>query len=123
MKSLKLYTITQRGYTISEGDKMVKFTAKLISIITVEEALNSEVSGTVRVRASHDNRELDSNQNVAILNIEGTTSYQAYFVDPDTDIEKIKVDLDKYGAVLNHNSEEIIKKYIERMNNEGCQGD
>ncbi|AVB76648.1 hypothetical protein MMJJ_12670 [Methanococcus maripaludis] len=123
MKSLKLYTITQRGYIVSEGDMMVKFTAKLISIITVEEALNSEVSGTVRVRASHDDRELDPNQNVAILNIEGTTSYQAYFVDPDTDIEKIKADLEKYGAVLNHNSEEIIKKYVERMNNEGCQGD
>ena len=123
MKSLKLYTITQRGYIVSEGDMMVKFTAKLISIITVEEALNSEVSGTVRVRASHDDRELDPNQNVAILNIEGTTSYQAYFVDPDTDIEKIKADLEKYGAVLNHNSEERIKKYVERMNNEGCQGD
>jgi hypothetical protein len=123
MKSLKLYTITQRGYIVSEGDMMVKFTAKLISIITVEEALNSEVSGTVRVRASYDDRELDPNQNVAILNIEGTTSYQAYFVDPDTNVEDIKADLEKYGAVLNHNSEEIIKKYVERMNNEGCQGD
>jgi len=123
MKSLKLYTITQRDYIIFEGDMMVKFTAKLISIITVEEALNSEVSGTVRVRASHDNRKLDPSQNVAILNIDGTTSYQAYFLDPDTDIEKIKADIEKYGAVLNHNSEVIIKKYIERMNNEGCQGD
>ncbi|WP_459201405.1 DUF749 family protein [Methanococcus sp. CF] len=102
---------------------MVKFTAKLISIIKVEEALNSEVSGTVRVRASYDDRELDPNQNVAILNIEGTTSYQAYFVDPDTNVEDIKADLEKYGALLNHNSEEIIKKYIERMNDEGCQGD
>ena len=56
--------------------------------MNVEEALKSQVAGTVRVRASYENRELDPNQTVAILNIHGTTSYQSYFIDPDTNIEK-----------------------------------
>jgi hypothetical protein len=102
---------------------VTKFTAKLITIINVEEALKSQVAGTVRVRASYENKDLKPNQTVAILNIHGTTSYQAYFLDLNTDITQIKEDLEKFGAVLNHDSEEIIKKYIARMNDEGCQGD
>jgi hypothetical protein len=123
MKSLKLYTITQKDYIVYRGDAVTKFTAKLITIINVEEALKSQVAGTVRVRASYENKDLKPNQTVAILNIHGTTSYQAYFLDLNTDITQIKEDLEKFGAVLNHDSEEIIKKYIARMNDEGCQGD
>ncbi|WP_292459609.1 DUF749 domain-containing protein [Methanothermococcus sp.] len=91
------------------------FTAKLISIISVEEGLKSEMSDFIKMRANIDKRDLKNNDIVAILNISGTTSYQAFFIDGKESIEYIKTKLKKIGTKLNHDSEEILNRYIEKM--------
>ncbi|AEH06916.1 DUF749 domain-containing protein [Methanothermococcus okinawensis] len=91
------------------------FTAKLISIISVEEGLKSELADCIKIRAHLDKRELNKNDKVAILNIIGTTSYQAFFMDGKESISYIKSKLDEMGTLLNHDSEEILKKYVERL--------
>ncbi len=91
------------------------FTATLISILTVKEALNSEMENFVRVRAAIENRELNEDDIVAIFNITSTTSYQVFFIDENTDIEKLKEEFMKMNVRLNYDSEKILKRYIERL--------
>ena len=91
------------------------FTAKLISIISVEEGLKSEVADCIRMRANIDKRELKNDDVVAILNISGTTSYQAFFIDGKESIDYIKKSLNEMETSLNYDSEETLKRYIERM--------
>ncbi|MCQ6253507.1 DUF749 domain-containing protein [Methanocaldococcus sp.] len=97
------------------NNSKVEFTATLISILTVKEALNSEMENFVRVRAAIDKRILKEDDVVAIFNISSTTSYQAFFIDKDTDIEKLKEELKKMNVRLNYDSEKILKRYIERL--------
>jgi hypothetical protein len=91
------------------------FTAKLISIISVEEGLKSEVADCIRMRANLDNRKLNNNDIVAVLNISGTTSYQVFFIDDGESINYIKKSLNEINTSLNYDSEEILKRYINRI--------
>ncbi|XRO77589.1 DUF749 domain-containing protein [Methanocaldococcus sp. 10A] len=93
----------------------MEFIATLISILTVKEALNSEMENFVRVRAAIENRELKDDDKVAIFNINSTTSYQVFFIDKDTDIEKLKEEFKKMNVRINYDSEHILKRYIERL--------
>ncbi|AIJ05885.1 hypothetical protein JH146_1042 [Methanocaldococcus bathoardescens] len=99
---------------MNNNDKM-EFVATLISILTVKEALNSEMENFVRVRAAIDKRELKDDDKVAIFNINSTTSYQVFFIDKDTDIEKLKEEFKKMNVRLNYDSEQVLKRYIERL--------
>jgi hypothetical protein len=67
------------------------------------------------MRGNIDKRELKNDDVVAILNISGTTSYQAFFIDGEESIDYIKKSLNEMETSLNHDSEETLKKYIERM--------
>ncbi len=92
------------------------FTAKLISIISVEEGLkNDDVADCIRMRAILDERELRNDDIVAVLNISGTTSYQVFFIDDNDSINYIKKCLNEMETSLNYDSEEILKKYIDRL--------
>ncbi|XRO75653.1 DUF749 domain-containing protein [Methanocaldococcus sp. 28A] len=93
----------------------MEFVATLISILTVKEALNSEIENFVRVRAAIDKRELKDDDKVAIFNINSTTSYQVFFIDKDTDIEKLKEEFKKMNVRINYDSENILKRYLERL--------
>ena len=96
-------------------NKDVEFVATLISILTVKEALNSEMENFVKVRAAIENRELKDNDKVVIFNINSTTSYQVFFIDKDTDIEKLKEEFKKMSVRINYDSEQVLKRYIERL--------
>ncbi|ACX72142.1 Protein of unknown function DUF749 [Methanocaldococcus vulcanius M7] len=91
------------------------FTATLISILSVKEALNSEMENFVKVRAAIDKRKLRDEDKVAIFNIVSTMSYQVFFIDKEADIEKIKEEFNKMNVKLNYDSEQILKRYIERL--------
>ena len=69
----------------------------------------------VRVRATIDKRELNDDDKVAIFNISSTTSYQVFFIDKDTDIEQLKEEFKKMNVRLNYDSEQVLKRYIERL--------
>ncbi|ADC69981.1 Protein of unknown function DUF749 [Methanocaldococcus sp. FS406-22] len=97
-----------------DNDKM-EFVATLISILTVKEALNSEMENFVKVRAAIDKRELNDEDKVAIFNINSTTSYQVFFIDKDTDIEELKEEFKKMNVRINYDSEQVLKRYIERL--------
>ncbi len=88
------------------------FTARLISIISVEEGLKSEVADCIRIRANIEKRELKNDDIVAIFNISGTTSYQAFFIDGNDSINYIKKSLNKINTSLNYDSEKILKRYV-----------
>ncbi|MBP2143098.1 hypothetical protein J2127_000239 [Methanococcus voltae] len=108
-----------------ESCKCGNFIAKLLTIIDSNEVLDSpEISGTMRAKANRENIDLYSkNHTVAILNIQGTDSYQIYFLKKNMDVNDIEEDLRKFGAVLNHDSKLILKNYIEMMSDEGCKRD
>jgi len=97
-----------------DNDKM-EFVATLISILTVKEALNSEMENFVKVRAAIDKRELNDDDKVAIFNINSTTSYQVFFIDKDTNIEELKEEFKKMNVRINYDSEQVLKRYIERL--------
>ena len=99
----------------------LEFVATLITVVSVKEALNSEMENFVRVRAAIDNRELRDDDKVAIFNINSTTSYQVFFIDEDTDIEKLKEEFKKMNVRLNYDSEKTLKRYIEGLKNERCK--
>jgi hypothetical protein len=99
---------------IMDNSKM-EFVATLISILTVKEALNSEMENFVKVRAAIDKRELNDEDKVAIFNINSTTSYQVFFIDKDTDIEELKEEFKKMNVRINYDSEQVLKRYIERL--------
>ena len=89
--------------------------ARLITIISVEEGLKTELAHSIKVRAKIEERPLKKEDTVAILHILGTTSYQAFFIDDKNSLEVIKSELDKMGVSLNYDSERILKNYIKRM--------
>ncbi|ACV24928.1 Protein of unknown function DUF749 [Methanocaldococcus fervens AG86] len=93
----------------------MEFVATLISILTVKDALNSEMENFIRVRAAIEKRELKDDDKVAIFNINSTTSYQVFFIDENTDIEKLKEEFKKMNVRINYDSEEVLKRYIERL--------
>lgn len=99
-----------------ESDKDT-FTARLISIISVEEGLKSEVADCIRIRANIEKRELKNDDIVAIFNISGTTSYQAFFIDGKDSIDYIKKSLNKINTSLNYDSEKILKRYVKYDDN------
>ncbi|AEF96795.1 DUF749 domain-containing protein [Methanotorris igneus] len=101
---------------------MGEFVATLLTILKVEDGLNSELSDFIRVRAAIENRELKNDDVVAVFNIQGTTSYQVFFLDDDTTVEEIKEKLKKISVRLNYDSEEVLKRYINarRGKNERC---
>ena len=96
-------------------NERTEFVATLISILTVKEALNSEMENFVKVRAAIDKRELNDEDKVAIFNINSTTSYQVFFIDKDTDIEELKEEFKKMNVRINYDSEQVLKRYIERL--------
>jgi len=96
-------------------NERTEFVATLISILTVKEALNSEMENFVKVRAAIDKRELNDKDKVAIFNINSTTSYQVFFIDKDTDIEELKEEFKKMNVRINYDSEQVLKRYIERL--------
>jgi hypothetical protein len=126
--------ITQKNYTVFKvfnqwtkflntnqhvgflsGENVTELIASLMTIMSVEEGLKSQVADCIRVRAMCEKRELKDDDIVAIFNVHGTTSYQVFFIDKDTTIEDIKNELNKLGTRLNYDSEEVLKKYIEKM--------
>ena len=54
-------------------------TARLITILSVEEGLKTELAHSIRVRANIEKRSLKNEDTVAVFNIVGTTSYQVFF--------------------------------------------
>lgn len=89
-------------------------TAKLITILSVEEGLKTELAHNIRVRASLENRVLKKEDTIAVLNIVGTTSYQVFFIDDRNSLDVIKSELDKMGVLLNYDSEKILQRYIQK---------
>ena len=91
------------------------FIATLTGIISVKEGLDSDMADYIIVRSKLDNRLLKDDDTIAIFNISGTTSYQAFFIDRDTTIEQIKSKLEELNSLMNHDSEEMLKEYMKNM--------
>ena len=89
--------------------------ARLIAILSVEEGLKTELAHSIWVRANLENRQLRKEDTVVVLNIVGTTSFQAFFIDNKNSLEVIRSELNKMGVSLNYDSERILKRYIEGM--------
>jgi len=89
-------------------------TARLITILSVEEGLKTELAHSIRVRANIEKRSLKNEDIVAVFNIVGTTSYQVFFIDDKNSLDVIKSELDKMGVLLNYDSEKILERYIQR---------
>ncbi len=92
-----------------------KLTGRLISIMSVEEGLKSDIVDCIKVRSKIDKREIKNEDIIAIINIVGSTSYQVFFLDGKDSIEHIKKELNKMGVVLNYDSLKSLERYVERM--------
>ncbi|HIQ32720.1 MAG TPA: DUF749 domain-containing protein [Methanothermococcus okinawensis] len=93
--------------------------ARLITILSVEEGLKTELAYPIRIRAMIEGRPLKKEDTVAILHILGTTSYQVFFLEDKRSLEVIKSELDKMGVSLNYDSERILERYLERKDRQG----
>ena len=89
-------------------------TARLITILSVEEGLKTELARSIVVKANMENRLLRKEDTIAVFNIVGTTSYQVFFIDDKNSLDVIKSELDKMGVLLNYDSEKILERYIQR---------
>ncbi|MGZ7070415.1 MAG: DUF749 family protein [Methanobacterium sp.] len=87
------------------------FIATLVGIFKFEE-LPQEYGPFVRYKASLENKNIDANDEIAILNIKGTESNHVLFLDSYNDISQIEEELKHAEAKLNYNTKKILEGHL-----------
>lgn len=90
------------------------FIATLVGIFKLEE-LPQEYSPFVRYKASLEDRDIDENEKIAILNIKGTQSYHALLLSSYKNITEIENELKEAHAKLNYNTKKILEGHLWRI--------
>ena len=87
------------------------FIATLVGIFKFEE-IPQEYGPFVRYKASLENKNIDKNDEIAILNIKGTESNHVLFLDSYKNIDEIEDELKAAEAKLNYNTKKILEGHL-----------
>lgn len=87
------------------------FVASLAGIFKYKE-LPEKYGPFVQYKASIENKSLDENDDIAILDIIGTESVHVLFLDSYTSFEQIDEELKEADAKLNHRSKQVLEGYL-----------
>ncbi|MCK9151271.1 DUF749 domain-containing protein [Methanobacterium alcaliphilum] len=87
------------------------FIATLAGIFKFNE-LPEEYGSFVDFKARLEKKEIDDDDEIAILNIKGTESYHVLFLDSYENINEIKEELKDADAKINHTSLKILEGHL-----------
>lgn len=87
------------------------FIATLIGIFKFEE-IPQQYGPFVRYKASLENKNIDENEEIAILNISGTESNHVLFLNSYKSISEIEQELKDADAKLNYNTKKILEGHL-----------
>jgi hypothetical protein len=87
------------------------FIATLAGIFKFEE-IPHEYGPFVRYKASLEKKNIDENEEIAILNISGTESNHVLFLDSYKNIAEIEEELKEAHAKLNYNTKKILEGHL-----------
>lgn len=87
------------------------FIATLVGIFKFEE-IPQQYGPFVRYKASLENKNIDENEEIAILNISGTESNHVLFLNSYKSISEIEQELKDADAKLNYNTKKILEGHI-----------
>lgn len=87
------------------------FVATLAGIFKFNE-LPEEYIPFVRFKASLEGREIEEDEDIAILNISGTESNHVLFLNSYKDINEIEVELKEAEAKINYNTKKILEGHL-----------
>lgn len=87
------------------------FIATLVGIFKFEE-IPQQYGPFVRYKASVENKTIDENEEIAILNISGTESHHVLFLNSYNTIDEIKEELKQADAKLNYNTKKILEGHL-----------
>ena len=87
------------------------FIATLAGIFKSDE-LPQEYGPYVRYKASLENKDIDDNEEIAILNISGTESHHVLFLNSYKSIAEIEEELKQADAKLNYNTKKILEGHL-----------
>lgn len=87
------------------------FIATLVGIFKFEE-IPQQYGPFVRYKASIENKNIDKNEKIAILNIQGTESNHVLFLNSYKNIAEIQDELKNADAKLNYNTKKILEGHL-----------
>lgn len=87
------------------------FIATLVGIFKFDE-LPQEYGPYVRYKAAIENKDIDKNDKIAILNISGTSSHHVLFLDSYKSIAEIEEELKEADAKLNYNTKKTLEGHL-----------
>ena len=87
------------------------FIATLVGIFKFEE-LPPEYGPFVRYKASIENKDINENEKIAVLNIAGTESNHVLFLNSYKNISEIESELKEAHAKLNYNTKKILEGHL-----------
>ncbi|WP_414469494.1 DUF749 domain-containing protein [Methanobacterium sp. ACI-7] len=87
------------------------FIATLAGIFKFEE-LPKEYGPYVQYKASLENKDISEDDEIAVLNIQGTESYHVLFLDSYKNINEIEEEMKNAEAKLNYNTKKILEGHL-----------
>lgn len=90
------------------------FIASLVGIFKYNE-LPEKFNPYVQYKASLENKDIEENDEIAILNISGTESYHVLFINSYNSIDEIVEELKVAEAKLNYNTKKILEEHLTTM--------
>jgi len=87
------------------------FIATLVGIFKFTE-LPEKYGPFVQYKASLDDKTIDDDDEIAILNISGTESHYVLFLSMYKDIKEIEAELKKADAEINYSTKKILEGYL-----------
>lgn len=87
------------------------FIATLVGIFKFEE-IPQQYGPFVRYKASLENKNINENEEIAILNISGTESHHVLFLESYKNITEIEEELKEAHAKLNYNTKKILEGHL-----------
>ncbi len=87
------------------------FIATLVGIFKFEE-VPQEFGPFVMYKANLENKNIDENEEIAVLNISGTESHHVLFLNSYKNIAEIEEELKAADAKLNYNTKKILEGHL-----------
>ncbi|MCE5213496.1 MAG: DUF749 domain-containing protein [Methanobacterium sp.] len=87
------------------------FIATLVGIFKYQE-LPEKYGPFVQYKASIEDKTINENEKIAILNISGTESFHVLFLDSYENIKEIIGELKEADAKLNYSSQKILEEHL-----------
>jgi hypothetical protein len=90
---------------------LLLFVASLVGIFRYTE-LPEKFGPFVQYKASIENKNIKTDDDIAILNISGTESYHVLFLSSYQNIKEIEAELKEAHAEINYNTKKILEGHL-----------